>query len=484
MMINPLAVLVAVVAPQSPVAEYLVRVPADLQYVEVTATLPRGTTRLFMDSVQAEGLPRGWASFVSDMVVRGGDRPLAARATDGAAWTLPAGVQAPITMTYRIDLAFARTPWPAGNEQAAAVFDDALYVVGRALFVVGDVPTTSHVEFVLPAEWHVSTPWRASGASGRVFEVANVTDLTRNALVLGRQVSVRLTSGPFELELALPGQPQAVASLVEPVLRRVLGAYLDLFPQTPRTRYLMSFFRAAADDGEAFTSSASFTTTDSVTADGVIIWGNFLAHELMHFWNGQRIRGAGPRTTWRWLAEGLTEYYANVTLARQGVIPSDLFLKKAERHIGNYLYFATSPALQRMSLVEAGTNTSLNRFGVYDGGWTVALCLDGLIREASDDRRSLDDFMRELWRRFGPGRQGYTISSLDTLADEVAGSDLGNVLRRYVESSAILPIGECLGRIGLAASIKGYAAEAFLRPAPKAASAAIARGRALYGAAK
>ncbi|MEX2151960.1 MAG: hypothetical protein WD825_01400 [Gemmatimonadaceae bacterium] len=474
-----LAVLAVAGLQQSLPTDYRIRIPADLQYAEVSATLPPGTTRLFMDSVQAEHLPEGWATFVRDLSARIDGRPAALTPLHGAAWAVSGGTE--VTLTYRIDLGFTRTPWPAGNEQAGAAFGNALYVIGRPLFIVGNVTTVSRVEFVLPAEWQVSTPWGSTGSSGRAFDVPSVTELTRNALVVGAYPSVRLGSGAFDLELALPGQSRTVASLVEPVLQRVLLTYLDLFPDTPRTKYLMSFFRAAADDGEAFSSSASFTTTDSVTASNAIIWGNFLAHELMHFWNGQRIRGASPRASWRWLAEGFTEYYANVTLARAGVIAQDLFLKKAERHIGNYLYFATAPALPRMSLVEAGANTSLHRFGVYDGGWTAALCLDGLIREASGDRRSLDDFMRELWRQFGAAGRGYTLSGLDSLANDVAGSNLGSIVRAYAETREALPVAECLSRIGLMAATKGYAAEAFLFHAPNAAPAAAARGRAMYG---
>lgn len=480
-MIFVLALLVTV-APQEPVsAQYRVRIPAHLQYAEISATLPRETTRLLMDSVQAQHLARGWATFIRDIAVNVQGRPLIVTPLKGAAWSLPSGIEAPITVSYRVDLGFTRTPWPAGNEQAGAAFEEALYVVGRALFIVSDVATASTIEFFVPQGWRVSTPWRSTGSGSRAFVAADAAELTRNALVVGRHASVRVVSGPFNLELALPGHSPAAQALVEPVLRSVLGSYLDLFPGTAPTKYLMSFFPASSDDGESFLSSASFTSSDSVTGDGVIVWGNFLAHELMHFWNGQRIRGAGPRTTWRWMAEGFSEYYANVTLARRGLISQDLFLKKAERHLGNYLYFATAPALQRMSLVDAGSNTTVNRFGVYDGGWTVAFCLDGLIRERSGGRRSLDDFMRELWQRFGQASPGYTVSALDSITNRLAGADLRSTVSRYVETREPLPIAECLRRVGLSAAMKGYAAEVFLFPSSNAAPGAAARGRSVYG---
>jgi predicted metalloprotease with PDZ domain len=182
------------------------------------------------------------------------------------------------------------------------------------------------------------------------------------------------------------------------------------------------------------------------------------------------------------MAEGFTEYYANVTLAREGLIPADLFLKKAERHLGNYLYFMTAPAFTRMSLVEAGRNTGVNRFGVYDGGWAVAFCLDGLIRERSGDRASLDDFVRALWQRARAGGPGYSVPDLDALADRLAGGPLGEFVARHVEGSEVVPPRRCLERVGLTGAFKGYAAEAYLFPDANASRAASSRGRALYGA--
>jgi predicted metalloprotease with PDZ domain len=471
----------AVLDGQQAAAEYHVRIAADASQAEVRAVIPVGATRLFMDPVQADHLPEGWATFVRDLDVRVEGTPVRVERLRPPEWRLPPEAKGPVTFAYRVDLRFAAEPWPAGNEQAGARFDDALYLVGRALFVDTDWAGIRRITFELPRGWRVSSPWKPAAENGLTFEAEDSTDLTRNSIVIGRHTSVRVAAGPFDLELALPGPAHSARPLVDPVLRRVLAAYVRLFPNTPPTRYLMTFFIANAEDGESFSRSAAFTSRESIAPDGLIVWGNFLAHELFHFWNGQRIRGEEPRTAWRWMAEGFTEYYANVTLSREGIIPAELFLKKAERHLGNYLYFKESPAFERMSLVDAGTDTGVNRLGVYDGGWTVAFCLDGLIRAQSRDARSLDDFMRELWRRAQSAGAGYSVSGLDALADELAGRSLGGFFARHVQGLEALPVRNCLARVGIAAALKGYAAEAFLFPDRKASPAAVARARELYG---
>jgi predicted metalloprotease with PDZ domain len=51
------------------------------------------------------------------------------------------------------------------------------------------------------------------------------------------------------------------------------------------------------------------------------------------------------------------------------------------------------------SLAESGLNKTKNRFGVYDGEWTTALCLDLELRAEAGQHDSLDDLMRLIWRR-------------------------------------------------------------------------------------
>ncbi len=462
-------------------SEYRVRIDTALDRVFVEARLPATSSALSMDPVQAQHLRRGWATHVTSIRATAGGRSIVVSEADsGASWKLGPRKAGPLVVTYEVDLAFAGKPWPAGNEQAGATFRDALYIVGRALFVFSDVTGPSRIHFDVPGGWRVSAPWRREDGTALTFVADSASELARNSLVVGRHAAVELSSDSFRLTLALPGETGASATQVETILRPVLAEYLRMFRGTGRARYLMTFFRSSAEDGESYLNSAAFTTAEEVRPATAVIWANFLAHELMHFWNGQRIRGSAPRTEWRWISEGFTEYYANVTLVRTGALPEDFFLKKAERHLGNYLYFATAPWLTRMSLVSAGRNTSVNRFGVYDGGWTVAFCLDGRIREASGDRKSLDDFMALVWERYGRVGRGYTVAGLDSIANEVAEIDLGGAIHSMVSSEQAIPLADCLSRFGWDVATKGYAAEAFMSIDPNAKALSTARRSALF----
>jgi predicted metalloprotease with PDZ domain len=462
-------------------ARYRIEVSgSDAPALRVTADIPYAGGRVFVDSIQAQHLARGWATFVRDLRARdAAGREIALTPIDStAAWSLPEGVAGPLTLEYEIDLAFAREPYPPGNEQAGQVFDDALYLVTKPLFVVSEAVAETAVELSLPEGWEAAAPWgrdaaASSGPAGSgpaSFRVPDRNSLLRNSLIVGRFGAVRIQEGGIDLTLALPGSMREAEALVQSALGGPLRRYLEIFPGGPPGAYLMTFFYASAEDGESFLDSSAFTTTQPVAPDGAILWANFLAHELLHYWIGQRIRGEDYGTS-QWLGEGFTEYLANLTLVREGIVDEPTFRRKAEKHVGNYLYYQWSSAFEA-PILEAGQRKGYNRFGVYDGGWVVAACLDARLRERSGGARTFEDLLGALWEGFGRPRTLYRYEDVVATASEVAGEDLAAFFAAHVAGRETLPVEECLATLGYTLYAKPYAGEAYLAPADAAALAA------------
>jgi predicted metalloprotease with PDZ domain len=185
-------------------------------------------------------------------------------------------------------------------------------------------------------------------------------------------------------------------------------------------------FRGPEENGEAYKDPGALTSVESVTPGNRILWANFLAHELFHHWNGNMIVGKDQGTnggTTEWFAEGATEYMANRTLVRTGVITPELFLKKMETNIGMYLYWRWAIPFSGTSLQDAGAKTALvvphgavaktyNRPGVYSGGWVAAFCLDTMIQKQSGGKKEQDDLFRLMESRFGLTGTEYTPEDL------------------------------------------------------------------------
>ncbi len=174
------------------------------------------------------------------------------------------------------------------------------------------------------------------------------------------------------------------------------------------------------------TTSAAPNTTDTPQRDyrGFL---SLVSHEFFHLWNVKRIRpdALGPfdytkenYTKLLWVAEGITDYYADLLLRRAGLITEGEFLAATARSIQN---LQNTPGRQVQSVEESSFDTwikyyrqdenSINsQISYYDKGAILGLLLDLELRKRTNGGKSLDDVMRYLYteffkknRNYGPG---------------------------------------------------------------------------------
>ncbi|HEY0324054.1 MAG TPA: PDZ domain-containing protein [Pyrinomonadaceae bacterium] len=202
------------------------------------------------------------------------------------------------------------------------------------------------------------------------------------------------------------------------------------------------------------------------------------AHEFFHVWNVKRLRPIelGPwdftrplATRSLWIAEGITNYYGHMMLRRAELWTDEQILNSLGDTIGG---IENSPGSKRMSPDEASLIAPLRDRSVnaqrvdlantavsyYPKGETIGLVLDLLIRGRTRGGKSLDDVMREMYKRFYlesknatyylRGR-GYTVEDFERVATEVAGFDLHDFFERYVRRAETPPYDEALAAVGL-----------------------------------
>ena len=235
-----------------------------------------------------------------------------------------------------------------------------------------------------------------NGTDGRSFVAEDKT--TCKQLRCRRQHTEYVFKEEISLFLALLGRTKDTKDLIAPTLQKTLHSFIQIFDKTPPTKYLMTVFYADGADAEAYAKSAAFTEHDALTKDNLIRWGNTVAHEFFHSWNGHAIKGEDYESS-QWFSEGFTEYYANLALVRQRLIDDELFIKKMEHNLGLYFYFNASPAFDGASLKEAGTKKTRYRLGVYDGGWAAAFCRRDYQRRTKGEKSGR--LMRLMYEKFG-----------------------------------------------------------------------------------
>jgi predicted metalloprotease with PDZ domain len=80
----------------------------------------------------------------------------------------------------------------------------------------------------------------------------------------------------------------------------------------------------------------------------------------------------------------------------------------------------------------------------------VALALDLELRLQTDGHCTLDDVMRELWKRYGrDGSHGLPEGGFEALAEEVSGLNLNDFFRHALRSTVDPPVGILLAQFGI-----------------------------------
>lgn len=198
------------------------------------------------------------------------------------------------------------------------------------------------------------------------------------------------------------------------------------------------------------------------------------AHEFFHAWNVKRLRPRplGPfdysqmvHTSSLWISEGLTSYYGALALVRAGVIPPQQYLDgigklltkfdgepgRAERSIEDTSWDTWFP---NAGVLQQKTNLANTWYSYYDGGQVMGHVLDFAIREKTNNRKSLDDWIRLLYFRYALPKPGFEPDDAIRVASEVAGSDLSDIFQNYISGKDSIPYEKYFAYAGISVEAK------------------------------
>lgn len=450
--------------------------------VHVAATFPLDSENIDMMITQSAELADGQAAFVRNLEIRSAQgSQLAYEYRGEGTWTLT-DVQPgqTVTIDYDILLEHDQYSWRPGIDEVAYRQDDGLFFTGFSLFLVPGLASDQAVtlRFDLPEGWHASTPWRRSATDPESFRAANPMDLLRNCLFLGSHLEKSLSIGDFTFVLALGGELPSQKELFIDVMEPLLPAFVETFGGMPRaSRYLVVINQGNRSDGGAFLGSYSLLIRGEVNQTSRAVWGHGIAHELLHFWNGQTLVPTSPSDE-EWLKEGFTDYLTLIHLSRSGLDSREVTYRKLENMARRYTLAKMLLGIEG-SMRAAGAQKHRNRFLVYGGGSLVALALDVRLRQATDNRAGLDELMRAMYSEFGATNKPYSYADVVRLASQVAGRDQSEFFDTYVAGTDFLDIGPSFDALGL--QLTQMIDEFYLSPREHSAPEQRAMARAIFG---
>lgn len=249
---------------------------------------------------------------------------------------------------------------------------------------------------------------------------------------------------------------------VEEALKKICEYEIKLMDGAPFEHYtfILHIGKGGGAGGMEHANSAAIGIPSDEYLSGVA------AHEFFHLWNVKRIRPATLEpvnftkeqyTRALWFAEGVTSTYGAYTLVRSGIWNKERFYEDLGEQISE---LEARPANHWQSAEQSSLDVWLEKYPLYNGpedsvsyytkGQVLGDLLDILIRDRTDNRKSLDDVLRGLNTDFA--RQGKTYrDSLDVRleAEKVAGGSFEEFFQNYVAAAEPLPYQQILGLAGL-----------------------------------
>jgi predicted metalloprotease with PDZ domain len=466
----PVRYLVRVADPGSPVYHVEVELPArgDTTYVSLPAWTP-GHYKL-----------ENYARYVRGFAARAGGRALRWDKADQDTWRIVSAGVTRVTVSFEY-------PGDTVEVSHSLLHDGFGFFNGTNLFIYPEtgLDFPAELRFELPAGWKVATEL-AETAEPFIYRARDYHELVDNPTFVGRFAMDSVMVDGVWVRLAVYPEEYFVdpaRRLALDALQKIAAAAMALFdgppPPPPFDRYTV--FLYLDDEGYPYISGLEHAESQLDIMPAAIFEEprlgfrpylyELLAHELYHAWNVKRIRPAElwpyaydreQPTPLLWVAEGITEYYGNVLLARAVLWSDELFWAAVRDAIESVESQPAHEAVEDASLNAWIEPTFVDQYLYYDQGALLGLLLDIRIRDATANAQSLDDVMRRLYReRYLQGR-GFSTQDLLGYVGELMGRDSARAFfSAYVDGREPLPLRETLARAGMT-YVQDTIAEPFL----------------------
>ena len=249
---------------------------------------------------------------------------------------------------------------------------------------------------------------------------------------------------------------------VEEELKRICKYELKLMDGAPYEDFMFILHIGKGSGGGGMEHANS--TAIGVYSDEYL--ASVAAHEFFHLWNVKRIRPASldpvddtkeQFTRALWFAEGVTNTYGAYTLVRSGIWSKEKFyadlgeqITELEERPANHWQSAEQSSLDAWFEKYPLYNQPEYSVSYYTKGQVLGDLLDILIRDRTENAKSLDDVLRSMNTNFAKQGKAYR-DSLDVrlTAENIAGGSFAEFFDKYVSGTEPFPYQQVLGMAGL-----------------------------------
>lgn len=403
-------------------------------------------------------LRKRWATFVQNLrAVDEAGRAISVTELPDAKWKMELPKKKKVTLSYEIRLDHENHKWSGGIDGVAFARDWGVFYAGRTLLILnGNSWKNIAVDFDIPANWKATTPWIAASNKANSFRVSSLSQLVNSLIFVGTHEDVSVKRKGFELVFALGGN-EVIAAKEEfkKLGEGVLDYYIDLMGGVPNPSPDNKFKKAVviinssdATDGEVIGNNISMLVEKGGDKTSRLFSRFIFAHEFFHLWNGKSVSPTNDET--EWFKEGFTNYYTLKALHNVGFLTDGSYLEVLNSLF--YQRYKNDDGVGKISMTKG--EEKHDHWGlIYGGGMFVGIAQDMIIREATNNRKSLDDLMKDLFKKYGGTNDGYSLADLEARMSGLSGKSQASFYRDFIVGTKELPITDYFQMAGIKATI-------------------------------
>ena len=451
-------------APSQPVVSYVLRIDAgDLRSYSVEMHIRNASSPVRVAFAAHPEYDDKYWRYIDGLTVTSDGAPVTPIREDSALWRL-ALQNGEATIRYRIKL-------PTPPETPRGAWRPFLAATGALvggphsfMYVVSATLAPSHVRLELPPGWAVATGLTPTAAPDTWF-APTVDALMDSPMLVGHF---------HDWRFAIDGVPHRVVYWSSPTatafdtlgfvrgIKAITEQAVALFGRPPYRDFTF-IMQDNAYGGLEHRNSVTLGASSAALARDVSASLPELAHEFTHTWNLMRIRPVEyGDVSWKtqlpvsglWFSEGLTMHYADIFARRSGIPLSDSTrAAHIEGLIARYFASAGTRHFSAERISQVAYNAEPGALGDYAPsvhliGEILGNLLDLVIRDATDDRRSMDDVMRLMLDRYS-GARGFNGSDIEHAVTEVCSCNVHLFFEQHVRGARITDFNRYLQLAGL-----------------------------------
>ncbi len=389
--------------------------------------------------------------------------------TDKTTWRITTDSAEEVTVTYRV---YANSL----GDRTRHVDDTHAFLSAAAVFfhVPDRLKDPLLVNIEAPASWKIATGLESVPGNPRKLLAPNYDVLVDSPLEIGLHDLLEFEVNGKPHQIVIWGGAKYDPDKLKADLTKIVKSQAALFGDMPYSRYVFLIHVGPGASGGTEHLNSTIIQRPRQSLENPEAYKGFLrtvSHEFFHTWNVKQFRPAGIHpydymhenyTDLLWVVEGSTTYYADLTNVRVGINKADDYLTTLSDAIHT---LRNRPGARVQSVAESSFDawTRFSRsepdnanftVSFYDVGALASLLLDMELQSRTRNRVSLDDVMREMYRRFPLYGTGYTTADLIALLETMSESQWSDFFARYIRGTEPYPFESALEVVGLELSIQ------------------------------